>query len=82
MIVATVTLTIAKSFLEKAMFDQGLVAQVKLAADELSERLNYRADTPGEKQKIMHGPTRGVRRSTCTKTTGFKINSRPSTPPH
>jgi DNA-binding IclR family transcriptional regulator len=51
MIVAAVTLTIAKPFLEKAMFDQGLVAQVKQAAGELSERLNYRADAPEEISK-------------------------------
>ncbi|MFT4065964.1 IclR family transcriptional regulator [Paraburkholderia sp.] len=41
MIVAAVTLTVARPFLEKAMVDKGLVGQVMHAAYELSERLNY-----------------------------------------
>ncbi|WP_269502232.1 IclR family transcriptional regulator [Burkholderia sp. IMCC1007] len=43
LIVAAVTLTVARPFLEKSMIDQGLVGQVRQAADDLSERLNYHA---------------------------------------
>ncbi|WP_179402779.1 IclR family transcriptional regulator [Burkholderia guangdongensis] len=46
MIVAAVTLTVARPFLEKAMVDQGLVRQVRDAADDLSRRLNYYPDEP------------------------------------
>lgn len=46
-IVAAVTLTIARPFLEKSMLDQGLVGRVREAANELSERLNYRRDARG-----------------------------------
>jgi DNA-binding IclR family transcriptional regulator len=42
MIVAAVALTIARSFLEKTTIDRTLVDQVIHAANELSERLNYR----------------------------------------
>ncbi|AIO30140.1 IclR family transcriptional regulator [Burkholderia pseudomultivorans] len=46
LIVAAVTLTVARPFLEKSMLDQGLVGKVLKAAGELSERLNYHAPDP------------------------------------
>ena len=47
LIVAAVTLTVARPFLEKSMIDQGLVGQVRQAAADLSARLNYHAAEPG-----------------------------------
>lgn len=40
-IVAAVTMTVARPFLEKVMVDQDLAGRVKAAAKDLSERLNY-----------------------------------------
>lgn len=47
LIVAAVTLTVARPFLEKSMIDQGLVGQVRQAAADLSARLNYHAAEHG-----------------------------------
>ncbi|SDR53985.1 transcriptional regulator, IclR family [Paraburkholderia fungorum] len=47
MIVAAVTLTVARPFLEKTLVDQGLVGRVKAAAQDLSERLGYCGKSAG-----------------------------------
>ncbi|SMG55707.1 IclR family transcriptional regulator [Paraburkholderia susongensis] len=50
-IVAAVTLTVARPFLEKTMVDQDLVGRVKAAARDLSERLCYYGEEDGARDK-------------------------------